>query len=286
MYSFEEFCVLPPEEIAQNIPSSMIYAAGGTRRAATLAGIKGQDGYVKWSAEQLLISFGLFAKYGIRHIVTHAIVPTQWDENTPDYREKLVGWITDTLLDEKTVTAYQARNWREAMVGIEGISEFKSVAKKLKKTFPAKFDYDLTVYYAATPTYTTHWENMGRILSKRISSQDDLILAKYKEAIPPIKLYVGYGKPVMSSAVCPPLMGSFDGMHCYWLQKPGFVTNEKTVLKILYDYAYTRKTWIKDKSQRTAKVLNFRKAMARETVLGVGMRLGPFWYPDYGDENE
>ena len=286
MIPFEEFCALPPQEIAQLIPQSMIYAAGGTRRAATLAGIKDQDKYVQWSAEQLLISFGLFAKYGVKHIVTHAIVPTQWKENTPGYREKLVGWISGSLLGEGTITAYRARNWREAMIGIEGISEFKSVAKKLKKTFPAKANYNLTIYYAATPTYSSHWKNVGRTLSKRIASQDDLILAQYKEAIPPIKLYIGYGKPVMSSAVCPPLLGAFDGMHCYWLQKPGFVTNERSVLKILYDYAYTRKTWLKDKSQRTVKVLNFRDAMSRETVLGVGMRLGPFWYPDYGDENE
>jgi hypothetical protein len=118
------------------------------------------------------------------------------------------------------------------------------------------------------------------------SSQDDLILAKYREAIPPIELYIGYGKPVMSSAVCPPLLGAFHGMHCYWQQKPGFITSEESVLKVLYDYAYTRKTWVKDKSQRTAEVLHFRDEISREIVLGVGRRLGPFWYPDYGDDND
>ena len=286
MISFEEFCKLPPQEVAQLVPKSMIYAAGGTRRAAALNGITDQDKYVQWSAEQLLLSFGLFAKYGIRHIVTHAIVPTQWQEDTPGYREKLIGWISDILLNKTTVEAYQAKNWREAMIGIDNIPEFKKVAKTLAKTFPPKENYDLTVYYAATPSYEAPWQGLGRILSKKNASQDDLILSKYKEAIPPIQLYIGYGKPVISSAVCPPLLGAFNGMHCYWLQKPGFVTNEENVLKILYDYAYIRKTWIKDKSGRTQKVLNFRNAMSRETVLGVGMRLGPFWYPDYGDEND
>ena len=264
----------------------MIFAAGGTRRAAALKGIRDQDEYVKWSAEQLLSSFGIFAKYGIRHIVTHAIVPTQWKEDTPGYREKLIDWIAGILGSEETIAAYKERNWRETMIGIDEIPAFKPVAKKLKKTFPPKGNHKLTVHYAATPTYETHWKDISRVLSKKYHSQDELILAKYKEAIPPIKLYIGYGKPVLSSAVCPPLLGAFDGIHCYWLQKPGFVTNERSVLKILYDYAYTRRTWIKDKSGRTAKALNFRDAMSRETVLGVGMRLGPFWYPDYGDENE
>lgn len=286
LLTFNEFCALPREEIAQLVPSSMIYAAGGTRRAAALAGIHDQDQYVQWSAQQLIISFGLFAKYGVRHIVTHAIVPTQWKEDTPGYREKLLGWIAGILLDKNTISIYHARNWREAMIGVDDMPEMKPVARKLQKAFPAKGAYDLTVYYMSTPTYAAHWANMSRVLSKRVSSQTELIQAKYKEAIPPIKLYLGYGKPVMSAAVCPPLMGAFDGMHSYWLQKPGYVTNEKTILKILYDYAYTRRTWIKDKSGRTAKVLNFREAMSRETVLGVGMRLGPFWYPDYGDENE
>ena len=284
MLTFDEFCALPPQEIAEQTPPSMIFAAGGTRRAAALVGIRDQDEYVKWSAEQLLISFGLFAKYGVRHIVTHAIVPTQWNEETPGYREKLLGWISNILISDETLSAYKERNWRETMIGIESIPEFKPVAKTLKKIFPTKGNYDLTVHYAATPAYETHWADLSRILGKKNRSQDDLILAKYKEAIPPIKLYIGYGKPILSSAVCPPLLGAFDGMHCYWLQKPGFVTNEKSVLKILYDYAFTRRTWIKDKSGRTAKVLNFRDAMSRETILGVGMRLGPFWYPDYGDD--
>jgi len=286
MLTFDEFCSLSPKEIREHTPRSMIFAAGGTRRAAALAGIRDQDKYVKWSAEQLLTSFGLFAKYGIEHIVTHAIVPTQWNEVTPGYREKLVGWISETLTSDQTITAYQNRNWRETMIGIESIHEFKAVSKQLKKIFPVKEKYKLTIHYAATPTYETHWRDVSRILSKKSYTQRDLILAKYKEDIPPIQLYIGYGKPVMSSAVCPPLLSAFDGMHCYWLQKPGFVTNEKSVLKILYDYAFTRRTWIKDKSERTAKVLNFRDAMSRETILGVGTRLGPFWYPDYGENDD
>jgi hypothetical protein len=135
MISFEDFCALPPAEISKLVPRSMIYAAGGTRRAAALAGIQDQDEYVAWSAEQLLIGFGLFAKYGVRHILTHAIVPTQWQEDTPGYREKLIGWITGTLLDEKTINAYRTRNWRQTMLGIDTIPAFKPVQEKLNKIF-------------------------------------------------------------------------------------------------------------------------------------------------------
>lgn len=84
----------------------------------------------------------------------------------------------------------------------------------------------------------------------------------------------------MSAAVCPPALGAFDGMHCYWLQKPGYVTSENSVLSILYDYAFTRKTWVRDKSNRTEEVLKYRTEMTKDHILGVGKRLGPFWYPD------
>lgn len=288
MMTFDEFCVLSPQEIASYAPPSMIFAAGGTRRAAALAGIQDQDEYVKWSATQLLTCFGLFAKYGIRHIVTHAIVPTQWEEVTPGYREKLVGWIAGTLTNEKTIAAYQEKGWRETMIGVDAIAEFRPVVIKLRETFTPDAAYNLTVHYAATPTYDAHWRNLASTLAKEWHTQDELILAHYKEGIPPIKLYIGYGKPVMSAAVCPPLLGAFEGMHAYWLQKPGFVTDERSILAILYDYAFSRKTWVNDKSERTAQVLKHRAEISQTNILGVGKRLGPFWYPDnyLGEEND
>jgi hypothetical protein len=280
MMTFDEFCSLPVNEMTKYTPDSMIFAAGGTRRAAVLAGIQDQDAYVRWSSEQLMTCFGLFAQYGVRHIVTHAIVPTQWMEITPGYREKLVEWVQENLTNEAIINTYQHKNWRSCLIGVDFIPEFKSTATKLLDTFP-KSDYSLTVYYAVTPAYDSHWLGLMSVLGQDWQTQEELILAQYKEPIPPIKLYVGYGKPVMSAAVCPPSLGAFDGMHSYWLQKPGFVTDERSILSILYDYSFTRQTWMSDKSERTTQVLNYRTEISQDTVLGVGKRLGPFWYPDY-----
>ena len=208
-------------------------------------------------------------------------------EITPGYREKLVEWIDGTLTSQATIAEYKQRNWRESVIGTDAISELKHLREKLLKVFP-KSDYSLTVYYTATPTYDSPWTDLLPALKSKWRTQDDLILTQYKEPIPPVKLYIGYGKPVISAAVCPPLLGAFDGMHSYWLQKPGFVTEERSVLSILYDYAFTRKTWMHDKSERTAQVLNYRAEISKDNILGVGKRLGPFWYPDYetGEDND
>jgi hypothetical protein len=279
MIAFDEFRSLPVDDIAKQIPPSMIFAAGGTRRAARLAGIKDQNEYARWSSKQLIECFGLFAKYGLRHIVTHAIVPTQWMEVTPDYRENLVEWVGGILTDEETVDEYKRRGWRACLIGADHIPELKPASETLQDNFP-KSDYPLTVYFIVTPSYDSHWVDLASILRWDWRTQDELIVEQYQEAIPPVKLYVGYGKPTLSAAVCPPALGAFEGMHCYWLQKPGYVTNEISVLSILYDYAITRQTWIRDKSDRTEQVLQYRTEMLRENVLGVGKRLGPFWYPD------
>jgi len=278
---FEQFCRLSPVEIENFIPNSMIYAAGGTRRAARLVGIRDQDEYARWSSGQLVESFGIFAKYGLKHIVTHAITPPQWQEITPEYREKLVEWVGGILTSHETVDEYRKKGWRYCLLGADSIPELKPAADTLEQQFP-KQDYPVTVYYLVTPYFHSQWEGLLPVLKRGFQDQIDLIVAQYNEKIPPAKLYVGYGKPFISAAICPPSLAAFDGMHCYWLQKPGYVTNESSVLSILYDYAFTRKTWQSDKSNRTEKVLEFRAEISKENILGVGKRLGPFWYPDYG----
>jgi hypothetical protein len=200
-------------------------------------------------------------------------------EVTPDYRENLVEWVGGILTDEETIDEYKRRGWRACIIGADYIPELKPAAETLQGIF-SKSNYPLTVYFIATPSYDSHWVDLASILKQGWRSQEELIRDQYKETIPPVKLYVGYGKPTFSAAVCPPALGAFNGMHCYWLQKPGYVTNEISVLSILYDFAITRQTWIRDKSDRTEQVLQYRTEMLKENVLGVGKRLGPFWYPD------
>ncbi|HXF63764.1 MAG TPA: hypothetical protein VNK95_19220 [Caldilineaceae bacterium] len=48
---------------------------------------------------------------------------------------------------------------------------------------------------------------------------------------------------------------------------------------ILYDYAYVRPTWQADKTGRAEQALKYRQAWEDPPVVGLGVRLGPFWYP-------
>ena len=48
---------------------------------------------------------------------------------------------------------------------------------------------------------------------------------------------------------------------------------------MFYDYAYLRPTWRADKLDRAKAALAHREAWEDGPILGLGMRLGPFWYP-------
>jgi len=68
-------------------------------------------------------------------------------------------------------------------------------------------------------------------------------------------------------------------LQCYWSQRPGFRLDERQLRRILYDYAYTRRTWREDKTGRAEKALAHRSVWERGPTIGLGVRLGPFWYP-------
>jgi hypothetical protein len=49
--------------------------------------------------------------------------------------------------------------------------------------------------------------------------------------------------------------------------------------RILYDYACLRRTWTEDKSSRYRDVQDQQEEWDRPQVLGLGRRIGGFWYP-------
>jgi hypothetical protein len=69
-------------------------------------------------------------------------------------------------------------------------------------------------------------------------------------------------------------------LHCYWSQQPGYSLDQEQLRTILYDFAYVRPTWQVDKTGRAEQVLAQRKLWEQRRIIGLGKRVGPFWYPD------
>ena len=105
--TLEEFLNGPIENVRKIAPATMIFAAGGTRRNAALAGAPttGQE-YALWAYHQMMDCFEIFFEHGVQHIITHAIIPTQYQEVTPDYREKLLSWVDVVLAGPEAMRDY------------------------------------------------------------------------------------------------------------------------------------------------------------------------------------
>jgi len=275
--SFNDFQNLPIEKIALIAPETMIFAAGGTRRRAVLAGINPiSDEYPRWSFEQMMICFDLFFQHGVRHIITHAIIPTQYQEVTKGYQDNLIQWVSWHLSNSEAIAKFRQMGVRVRLMGAEFIPELKPLAEKLLN-FPAGAGAP-TIWFTVTPTATSPWDAMLTAIHRSgAKTQAEAIEAQFGEAIPPVSLYIGSGKPGIFPAVVPPLL--IGKMQCYWSQSPGFITDAKIVKTIFYDFAFTRKTWIEDKSGRAEMVLENPEIWEGAPILGLGVRLGPFWFP-------
>jgi hypothetical protein len=224
----------------------------------------------------MMICFDLFFSHGVHHIITHAIIPSQYQEVTKGYRDKLITWVEWNLSNPDAITDFQRKGVRVCLLGAEYLPELLPLADTMQN-IPAPADAP-TIWFTVTPTEATPWEALlDAIHRSGAQTQEEAIKAQFGEPIPPASLYIGSGKPGIFPAVVPPLL--MGKMQCYWSQRPGFITDIKTVKAILYDFAFARKTWTKDKTGRAEKVLENKEIWEEAPILGLGLRLGPFWYP-------
>lgn len=275
-----EFLAAPVEQVAAVAPPTMVFAAGGTRRAAALDGVTTTgDAYAQWSQDRMVDSFSLLFRYGVRHVFTIAAAPSQFAEVGP-YRERLIDWIAHGLAGEAALARWRALGWRVRLVGVETVPEFREAAAVLAAQ-PAPIDAP-TIWWYVNAEQGSFWPRVLQIAhERRLTTQADLIEALYGERIPPAPLCLSFGKPIVHADVLPlPLL---DNAQCYWLQRPGYSLDDRLVRMIWYDFRYLRATWRSDKASRYATVHEHAAIWRRGTVLGLGRRLGAFWYPDLSE---
>ncbi len=280
--SFAEFLVLPLDALRPLLPEALIYAASGTRRAAALAGVPTQgDAFAAWTQGELWRTVELFQRCGARHLIMPMLGPSQFDEVTADYREHLWRWYLQGLTGAPALAHYRRMGWRVRLACSEFIPALRQAGQLLAAETPPEASFTLWCY--AVPDYDAplQWliEAARRAVVETASESIPAVQrVLYGEAIPPVTLYLGTGKPQLSSLQLPPLLarGPLQG---YWHQKPGYSLDEVGLRQVLYDDVYLRRTWRADKAGRAEQSLAYRQAWQRAPILGLGTRLGPFWYP-------
>lgn len=274
--SLAEFLAAPVEQVAEVAPATLLFAPGGTRRGAVLQGVAPtSDAYARWSRERVFACVDLFFRMGVRHVFVTILRYRQLAE-VGRYRERLTAWIDWGLAGPEALADYARCGWRARLTGVEQAPELHPVAERLVQVTPPTARH--TVWWYVCPTPDDHWTTLLEAARRAAApTQAATIAALYGEPIPPATLLLGFGKPTVSADIVPLLLAG--DLQCYWAQRPSYDLDEPLLRHILYDYAYLRRTWTNDKSERYHDVQAQRELWETAPALGLGQRIGPFWHP-------
>ena len=272
-----EFLQQPIDLVNEIVPETVVYSCAGSRRQAALAGVPATgNAFAQWSHEQMLKTISMLMSYQIRHLFVPLLLPNQFKEQTPNYREKLEGWVEWGIASQMMLDFYRTNQWRVRLLGTEQLPNLHATAEHLYQTDQASEQQ--TLWWYIVPDQEQAWQTIfGATQQHTITNRAEAIQAIYGEAIAPAELFISFGKPMLNAHVIPPLL--VGELQCYWTQKPGYTLSEEEFRQILYDFAFLRKTWQADKTERTQAALAFRQHWERGPILGLGQQLGPFWYP-------
>ena len=271
----EEFLTVPLESLADIAPATMVYTQGGTRRAAALAGMLPEsDAYIQFTRQHMMRCVEMLFRSGVQHIFIMAITPDNYRESGA-YRERLIAFTDWGIAGPEALADYGRLGWRVRLVGSEDIPALAPTAERLRQATAG--NGRSTLWCLAVPDEEAPWRRVLAAAQSGAATRQAAIQALYGEDIPPITMFLSTGKPLFTHNLLPPLLvGSVQG---YWRQQPGHSLTEREWRLILYDYAYTRATWRQDKEGRAETAVSHRTAWENAPTLGLGIRLGSFWYP-------
>lgn len=274
--SLAEFLAAPDDEVAKVAPLTMVYGAGGTRRRAFFEGIEPwSDEFIFWARQRILTCIGLIFRHGIRNLIINVLTPDNFRE-VNRYQDRLFERAEWVVAGKESLGDYKQFAWKVRLLGTASVPELSATAKLLQEITPANGTH--TLYWNIVRSEDSPWQELLNAAQQtKARTRAEVVRALYGEDIPPATLYLAFGKPTILPEIVPPLL--MGQVQSYWSQQPGYTLTETQLRTILYDYAYLRTTWREEKLERAKEALSHRLAWEEGPILGLGMRLGPFWYP-------
>lgn len=274
--TLEQFLAAPAEQVRDVAPATLVWMVEGTRRSAALAGIDVQsEEYARWSLSRMTACVRLFFHNGVRHVFTPFLSPSHFAEVTPRYRERLFDYVALLAREQELLEPYIQNGWRVRLLGASSLPELRPTAEALARATPHG---EHTLWCSVVAESGAPWDELLQAAAQSgARTRKDAIRALYGEDIPLATMMVAFGKPLVSPDQVPPLL--VGKMDCYWTQRPGYRITERELRTMLHDHAYTRRTFRRDKTGRADEALAFRRAWEEGPTLGLGIRLGPFWFP-------
>lgn len=273
----EEFLAAPIEIVTDIAPRSMLFAPGGTRRSAAFAGVKAwSDSYLRLGQDGITRCLDVIFRHGVEHVFTPSIMVGHANE-VEDIEQQLIMPMGRFVTDTRLLTICREHGWRMKIAPSTYNDILQPFMDILDENAPENARH--TWWMTFTPSYESWWSTLLALAkSEQVTSRNDAIRALYGEEVPPITLCLSFGKPMVSPDLISPLL--MDNVHAYWSQQAGYGLTDVQFRKVLYDYAYLRQTWQKDKALRAREAQEQQEIWEQEVIVGLGKRLGPFWYPE------
>ena len=274
--TLEQFLTAPIEEVAKVAPATVVYGVGGTRRHAIFENIEPwSNDFIRWARSRTMSSAELIFRHGVQNLLMVAIVPDNLKEINR-HQDRIFEGAKWVIGGAESLADYTQMGWRVRLLGIESIPELGETQEILLNVTPVQSRR--TLYWSVVRNIEDPWQQLLTAVQRsQARTKSEAMLALYGEEIPPATLYLAFGKPTISLEIIPPLL--IGKIQCYWSQQPGYTLTETQLRTILYDYAYLRPTWREEKLERAKEALAHRHAWEEGPTLGLGMHLGPFWYP-------
>jgi hypothetical protein len=224
----------------------------------------------------MITCLDLLFRHGVQHIFTAPLIQAQWREVTQGYRENLLSWIGWGIAGPEALADYARLGWQARLCGTEHLPDLQEAACRLEAATGS--GGPRAVWFSLTPEREGAWASIFELCrSQSITTHAEAIRALYGQDIPPATMFLGSGKPTLTVDIVPPLL--IGDLQCYWRQHLGYDLDERTVRTVFHDYAYMRRTWSADKTGRAEQVLQHKDTWEDPPVLGLGQKLGPFWFP-------
>lgn len=276
MVSYEAFFDWPLERMRALAPETVVYAASGTRRRAVLEGISlDGDDYASWTHAQMINSCDIIFDHGTQNVITILVTPSQFEEGG-SYSERLIDWIQWGLTDKYTLHEFNLREWNVRIIANQSLQRLQEIDVLLQTRNQAT--RKKTLWCVAIQNENEMWSDvLNTIISERAHTLDDAIDAVYGANLTPASLFVGFGKPMISTFILPPLL--IGKMDCYWSQKLGYSLEQNTWRSILYDFLYLRPMDTVDRHERAKAISSQPLAWNEEIILGLGARSNDHWHP-------
>lgn len=275
--TLQDFLDAPIEQVIEVAPKSVVYAPGGTRRSAVYHQIKPwSHEYALWGWLEMLRCAELIFQHGVDNVFIPLYMSGHVREADGD-PTALIQMVKRYLTHPDILAAFNSYGRKVRLIDYDDIPSLAEVGQVFSDTLSPTSPQTLWLTTSISPD--SRWNALFAARTvKQVATRADAMLALYGELIPPVSLLLGFGKPNFNPELFPVLLeGEIRG---YWSQQVGFGLSAKQLRQVFYDFAYTRETWQKDKTNRAAEAEDDRALWESEFILGLGRRIGPFWYPD------